>query len=282
MQLIDSIKSSVEDVYKLVFNGTNDIPLEVSFIRKNDGKDILCVPTQTSCKMACKFCHLTGLDVPANNLFAEEILDLVKSSLEFQPPSNSTLLISFMGAGEPLLNVENIIESAKLIKSYSKYQNTRFAISTIIPNKKSFNHFTDRILENNLPFKLHWSLHCIDEPQRKSLMPSALSTTQSLQLLTSYIEATNQPIEIHYTLMDHINDSLEDAQKIASLIDKRFVIKLLRFSPHTNEPFLFESRNTLEFKKQLESNGFTVEIYSPPGRDIGSSCGQFILDQYTK
>jgi adenine C2-methylase RlmN of 23S rRNA A2503 and tRNA A37 len=282
MQLIDSIKSSVEDVYKLIYNGSDNIPLEVSYIRKNDGKDILCVPTQTSCKMGCKFCHLTGLDIPAKNLAPEEILDLVKAALEFQCPDNPTLLISFMGAGEPLLNVSGIIESAKLIQALPGYQNIRFAISTIIPSRKAFTDFTEQVISNKLPFKIHWSLHCITTEVRKNLMPSAMPAVQSLYLLSNYIKLTGQPVEIHYTLMAGINDTPFDIECISTIVDRKMTIKLLRFSPKSDEPTLMESQSTAQFRAQLEQNGFTVEVYSPPGRDIGSSCGQFILDQYTK
>jgi adenine C2-methylase RlmN of 23S rRNA A2503 and tRNA A37 len=282
MQLIDTIKSSSDNVYKLVFNGNDNIPLEVSYIRKNDGKDILCVPTQTSCKMGCKFCHLTGLNIPVKNLLPNEIFNLVKSALDFQSSDNPTLLISFMGAGEPLLNVSGLIDSAKLIKSIPGYNNIRFAVSTIIPNKKVFVNFTNQVFDNKLPFKLHWSLHSIKQKTRKSLMPSALPLNESLELLSYYIELTKQPVEIHYTLINDINDSAADVKTISNIVDKRIVIKLLKFSPKFDEPTLIESNNTNEFKKQLENNGYIVEVYSPPGRDIGSSCGQFIVDQYTK
>lgn len=282
MQLIDSIKSPSEDVYKLVYNGSDNIPLEVSYIRKGDGKDILCVPTQTSCKMGCKFCHLTGLEIPAKNLLPEEIYSLVKSALKFQCPGNPTLLISFMGAGEPLLNVPNLITAAELIQSMPEYQKIRFAISTIIPSQKAFTDFTNRVIESKLPFKLHWSLHCVKLETRKILMPSALPVVQSLELLSTYIDLTEQPVEIHYTLMAGVNDTVADIEAITKLVDRRMVIKLLRFSPKADEPTLMESHSTTQFRSQLENHGFTVEVYSPPGRDIGSSCGQFIVDQYTK
>lgn len=281
MQLIDSIKSLNENVYKLVFNGIKNIPLEVSYIRKNDGKDILVVPTQSSCSMGCSFCHLTGLNIPATNLSSEEILDLVKSSLKFQCPDNPALLISFMGAGEPLLNVSNIITAAKLIKSIPEYTNIRFAVSTIIPSIKQFNEFTQQVIESKLPFKLHWSLHTTKQEARKSLMPSALNLNKSVELLNNYMNLTGNAVEIHYTLMKNVNDTDLDAENISKLIDKRMIIKLLKFAPKEDLD-IEESERTIKFKEKLEDDGFIIEVYSPPGRDIGSSCGMFIVDQYIK
>ena len=287
MQLLDTIRSSVDNVYKLVYDGAGNIPLEVSYIRKNDGKDILCVPTQTSCKMGCKFCHLTGLDIPADNLSADTIVDLVNSALEFQRPDNPTLLISFMGAGEPLLNVSGLIESARRItiendlKSLLGYRNVRFAVSTIIPTPRMFDDFTWQVVSHQLPFKLHWSLHSTNVETRKSLMPCALSINEAAPLLSNYAMITGQPVEIHYTLIDGINDTSQDVENIAKIVDKNFTIKLLKFAPRQDND-MAESVNTLFFRSELEKRGFTVEVYSPPGRDIGSSCGQFIVDQYIK
>ncbi len=281
MQLIDVFKSSTEDVFKLVFKEKESPVMEVSIIRKGDGKDILCVPTQTNCKMGCKFCHLTGLDVPSVNLTANQIVDLVENSLTFSPPQNKTLLVSYMGVGEPLLNVDGVIESAKQLTQLNTYKTVRFGVSTLIPGKKPFLNLMEQVAVNNLNMKLHWSLHTTQSATRKSLMPSAFGIRESAALVGQYLDNTKCPVEIHYTLINGINDQLRDIKNIDLLIDKRIPIKILRFAPHKLEPDLEESTRVEAFRKSLESIGYTVEVYSPPGRDIGSSCGQFILDKYT-
>ncbi|CAB4196901.1 COG0820 Predicted Fe-S-cluster redox enzyme [uncultured Caudovirales phage] len=281
MRLLDEVKSSTDNVIKFIFEGKDKIPLEVSSIYKGDGKDIYVIPTQTSCNMGCTFCHLTGLNIPVINLSADEMFYLTTSIPAYRILNTNNLLISYMGAGEPLLNIDNVIRSARHIQDlYSDgFIKVRFAVSTLIPNKKSFVKFTDNIKEYNLPFKIHWSLHSINHSSRKSLMPNALHVSSAIDLVNNYVDNTNNPVEIHYTLIDGINDQLVDVENISKLINKKIVIKLLKFAPRSCKPYT-ESSNTLEFKKQLESNGFVVEIYSPPGRDIGSSCGQFILDKY--
>ena len=281
MNLIDVVKSSSEDVHKLVFKNTNGNILEVSYIRKGDGKDILCVPTQTSCNMGCKFCHLTGLEIPAENLAGEEIVELVEAALQFKPASNPTLLVSYMGAGEPLLNIQGLFHSAMKLLRTPNYQQVRFGVSTLLPGKKPFDELTKLVAMNGLPCKLHWSMHSTKADIRKNLMPSALPIKEALALLSNYMETTNQPVEIHYTLIKGVNDTQEDIDNLVSLVDKKINIKLLRFAPHRNEPNLIESDFVQDFKSKLENNGFHVEAYCPPGRDIGSSCGQFTLDRYT-
>lgn len=283
MRLLEIINSATENVQKLVYENDNNAILEVSYIRKNDGKDILCVPTQTSCKMGCKFCHLTGLTIPVKNLTGTEIFNLVVATLKEIGKHNKTLLISYMGAGEPLMNIDGVIESAKLIQSIEGYDVIRFGLATLIPGSKLLSEFTQLVVGNKLPFKLHWSLHFTNRDTRKSLMPAALDAEVAVNLLSNYIKHTKQNVEIHYTLIDGLNDQPADVDYLNNLIEnKKINIKLLRFSPKETEPNLMESKNVSNFKTLLESKGFTVEVYSPPGRDIGSSCGQFILDQYTK
>lgn len=286
LTLLESIKSRYEDVYKLVFK--DDDVLEVSYIRKNDGKDILCIPCQTSCGLGCKFCHLTGLNVATKNLSSERILNLVASSLEFQKPGNDTLLLSYMGAGDSLMNCTEVIKSAVDIRTSPKYKyiqdaykNIRFGVSTILPGYKRFEQFKKAVIENKLPVKLHWSLHSLDAVERKSLMPGASPIAQSLSMVNEYVDETGQPAEIHCTLMHEINDRQIDLDRFAQLSGRKATIKLLKFAEKASEPTLLGSKRTDWFRDELEKAGYSVEIYSPPGRDIGSSCGQFILDQYT-
>lgn len=284
LKLIDSIKSKYEDVYKLVFK--DDDVLEVSYIRKNDGKDILCLPSQTSCNLGCSFCHLTGMGVPTKNLSSERILNLVLSCLKFQKPENDTLLISYMGAGDGIMNAENVINSAIEIKNneyiQDSYKNIRFAISTIMPGEIKFNNFKKLVIANSLQFKLHWSLHSLDSITRKNLMPGALDILGGWNNVNKYVEETGQSAEIHYTLMHEVNDRQIDLNKFAKLPGRKATIKLLKFAEKESEPTLLGSKRTEWFRTELEKQGYSVEAYSPPGKDVGSSCGQFLLDQYTK
>jgi len=278
MQLLEALTSSVEDVKKLVFKDTS--VHEVTYLRKGDGKDILVVPTQTSCNMGCTFCHLTGLGISATNLASTKILELIQESLKFQPPSNKTLLVSFMGAGEPLLNVDQVIGTALALKTWPGYETVRFAVATILPSRKRFDQFKQAVTFHSLPFKLHLSLHSLDAQSRRSLMPSASPIAESWGMLAEYAEETGQPTEVHYTLIHGVNDREEDLIKFGALPGRAATIKLLRFAEKKQEPTMQGSQRTPWFKTGLESLGFKVEVYSPPGRDIGSSCGQFIVDQY--
>lgn len=278
VRLVDSVGSSVEDVQKLVFDD-GDV-LEVTRIQKGDGKDILCVPTQTSCNMGCTFCHLTGSGVRAQNLSSERIVGLVRRSLEERGPVERELLVSFMGAGEPLLNVPGMMGAAREVAGLDGYSSVRFAVSTILPSRAPFEKLVDEVVGSGLRFKLHWSLHAPFEERRASLMPSATPVRAAVRMVEEWMDRTGLPAEVHYALMDGVNDRDEDVRALSEELGRRAVVKLLRFAEHGRDPGLVGSSRTDEFRAKLEAAGLRTECYSPPGRDIGASCGQFLLDRY--
>jgi 23S rRNA (adenine2503-C2)-methyltransferase len=282
MQILDVVRSVEDLTTKLVFSDEG-VVYEVSALNKGDGKDILVVPTQTSCKLGCQFCHLTGLNILVKNNSREKLVEMVRLSVEhlkLQESSNKTLLISYMGAGEPLMNVEEMVASAEIIAKTGTHEVIRFGVATLIPGEKPFREFTRRVKESGLNFKLHWSLHSVDEMERRVLMPAALGLTKSAELVNNYVRETGRAAEIHYTLMANVNDRPQDVAYLSEMVkDKSINIKLLRFSPR-EEVDLRESERVATFRAMLKLEGFSSEVYSPPGRDIGSSCGQFRLDDY--
>lgn len=280
LELIDTLVSSVEDVKKYVFRCDEDI-LEVSYIRKNDGKDILCLPVQTSCSLGCQFCYLTNNGIKTKNLTYTKIQNLVDECLDIQPPANSTLLLSFMGTGETFMNVDNVLTAAHNLLKYPGYSNVRIGVASILPGRHRFNRFKDIVINLKLPVKLHWSLHSLSDVSRKSLMPAATNIHDSIDMIEEYMAETQNPAEIHYTLIDGINDTDQDLYKFIKYVTKRATIKFLKFAEKDGELMKGSTRVDF-FRKELENNGFSVEVYSPPGRDIQASCGQFSLDQYTK
>ena len=100
MNLLEKIHSKTDNTIKYIFITQDNLIIELSYINKNDGKDIICVPSQTSCKMKCKFCYITdATDKLINrNLTAQEIKESVDNvyndlNLSLNP---KPLLISYM------------------------------------------------------------------------------------------------------------------------------------------------------------------------------------------
>lgn len=280
-QKIDTVRSQLDKTVKQIHRNEDSRLVEVSYIDKSDGKDIFCVPTQTSCNLGCKFCHLTGQGVPAENLTAAEVVTFVnKFWIEQITTSAKTLLISYMGSGEPLMNVSGVLESAQALKTKydAAYSNVRFGVASIIPSARRMREFTDSVLTSGLNFKFHWSLHSARPSIRKHLMPAALPLNEAVNLVGEYQASTGNAIEAHYTLLSGDNDTETDVKCLVQLLRGLPInLKVLRYSER-NDVDLQRSEKVDQFFHRMRDNGFEggLEYYAPPGNDIGASCGQFL------
>ena len=203
-----------------------------------------------------------------------------------------------MGVGEPLLNIELIIDVFKnesLIKSLG-YTDISYAISTMMPND-NLNILCEKVNDLNIPLKVHFSLHTPIDNERKKLIPSTnVDIETAFNLLLNYkniiinnkaimdnylkFHRNNIPIELHYTLINEVNDSNIELEKIIALLKKYSIpIKFIRFNPNNDLKRSDEEENWIN---SIKANipDLVVKSYSPPGRDVGSSCGEFTKHYY--
>jgi len=186
-----------------------------------------------------------------------------------------------MGCGEPMLNIHNLMNSILAISCvYS--QNCRFALSTCLPINGNFGDFTEMIQNYLIDIKVHLSLNSTIHSIRKEMMPNVMDAESAINNLIKYRGDTGNKVEIHYALMNGINDTITDANSIVSLLKyKNIPIKFLKY----NENNSFEAKpsyinNSSEFISILKDANIEVEFYTPPGSDVGASCGQFIKEYY--
>jgi 23S rRNA (adenine2503-C2)-methyltransferase len=286
MELVEKIKSVEDKTVKYIFKLADNLIIETTYIDNNSGKDIICVASQTMCGMGCTFCHLTDSigKLTLRNLTTREIVESVErvyADMNLKD-NNRLLLISYMGCGEPLMNIDNVFDSVFSLKY--DYKDIRFGLSTMLPKKKFDEFFllTKRVAENKLSLKVHLSLHYTNDTQRNKFMPSALNIKPSIAALEFYKELTGNPVEIHYTMIKDTNDKGGDALDLISLLKNRNIpVKFLRFnSKETNKNEGAEMHKIRGFKELLNANDIKTEYYEPPGKDVGASCGQFLMDKY--
>lgn len=273
--------ASVEDAtIKYIFD-VNGQMVEYSYIDNGTGKDIICVPCQTMCNMKCTFCHLTDHigNIPTKNLHNLEITEGIDYIVNDLKLGGRTLLISFMGAGEPLANIDNVIDSMVMLNRH--YPNIRFGLATMLPKKHAheFHKLMFEVIKYDLKLKIHLSMHFVDDIQRKEWMPSALGLESSLLMLKLYRSMTKNPIEVHYTIMKDVNDTRYHMDSLYRMVDNQTTIKFMMFSEKESLDVVKADEAILD--KEINSmitNGKIVEYYKPPGNDIGSSCGQFLFE----
>jgi len=284
MKLLNKISSTIDKTQKYIFELEPNLNIEFSYIDNGTGKDIICVPCQSMCNMKCTFCHLTDYigKVKLRDLTKHEILDgidhIVKD-LGLSRNPDRTLFISYMGCGEPLANMGTVIDTMVILMS--EYSKIRFGLATMLPKSKwrEFFKLVDRVKDQKIPLKLHLSLHFTDDETRVKWMPSALDIVSSINALAFYRSMTGNPTEVHYTIMDGVNDGDINMYSLESLIPLGTTIKFMRYSEKDS---LDVGRTGLEriteMCEYLDSTGHTTEYYEPPGDDIGASCGQFLTD----
>lgn len=298
-----TFKDFSDESIKCVFENENKGVIEMTLLFNKVDCDVVCVPTHHFCNLGCKMCHLTNnkLNKKMIPIKIEDFIEAFIMSItdnDIRRTNKKKLKISFMGVGEPLLNlklIEDIYSNESKIKEYG-YDNICYAISTMMPNDNILK-LTEMANRLNMPLKVHFSLHTPIDKDRSELIPSTrVSVSEALEYLIHYREViqkndtimreytkirnTNDPVEIHYTLIDGINDSEKELNLVKELLSKyKITIKFIRFNPIND---LKRSPNeelwTSTLKKEVPD--LRVKVYSPPGREIGSSCGEFTKHYY--
>ena len=246
----DIFKNFSDNSIKYVFNLENNYIIEMNILNIDD-IDIVYVPTHYYCNQGCKICNLTNNNI--NNSTIEIKIDnfiecLIKTLTKRN--NNKKLLISFIGIGEPLLNIKLIEELYKkedILKQKLNYENIGYELSTTMPNKNIL-ELTELVNKLNIPLKINFSMYTPIDSKRFNLIPSTkITIEESLAYLINYrstlqsnseimnkymkVFKNNNPIEIYYTLIKDINDSQEELTKVCELLSiYNISIKLIKFN----------------------------------------------------
>lgn len=300
IKIIGSFKDHTDGTIKSVYKVNNNKIIEMSMLYNKEDKDVICVPTHHYCNLGCKMCHLTNskMHKPMQKIKIDDFMYCIIETLKKYKTDKKKLLISFMGVGEPLLNlelIENVFNEQNKIKELG-YDDISYAISTMMPNNNLL-LLSKMVNELNLPIKVHFSMHNPIDNLRKKLIPSTnVSVEEALNLLLIYrynvkhnkkimdnykkFHRTDEPIEIHYTLIKNVNDSDKELRSLIKLLKNYpITIKFIKFNPTNN---LNISKNEDKWINELNKNvpKLRIKKYSPPGREVGSSCGEFTKHYY--
>jgi 23S rRNA (adenine2503-C2)-methyltransferase len=267
-----------------------DAPTEKLLLRLPDGELIeaviiassermtACISSQAGCPLQCTFCA-TGRMGFKRNLSSGEMTAQVSAlnTIALERSGKSITNIVFMGMGEPLLNTENVMETIENLsrRNYSpNLSQKKITISTvgIIPEIL-------RIANTGLKTKLAVSLHAADQQKREALMPVAARQYPLKELgrtLADYTAITGIPVTVVYMLLEGINDSREDAKRLAGFA-KSFLCKinLIDYNPNINIDFSPVKRAARDmFQRYLIDSGLHVTVRKSYGTPINAACGQ--------
>ena len=237
----------------------------------------LCISSQAGCALQCTFCA-TGHQGFERNLSSAEIIGqlwLANFNEEFaQPISN----IVFMGMGEPLLNIEPVLDSISLMQHQNAYglSKRRITLSTsgIVPEIDKLSSRTD--------VSLAISLHAANNTLRNKIVPinKKYPLDQLLNSCKKYLKnkSKRHTITIEYILIDGVNDSIEHAKELVKVLKGvSCKINLIPFNPFDGSNYLRSPEKTIQaFKDFLIQKGMITTLRITRGDAIDGACGQLV------
>ena len=229
-----------------------------------------CVSSQVGCAVNCSFCA-TGKGGFRRNLTHTEIIEQV---LTIQRDTGLKITnIVFMGQGEPLLNLDNVLMALEIFNDDFQIGARRITISTsgIIPGIK-------RLAEMDLQSTLAISLHAPNHEIRAQLMPieNKYNINDVISALKDYVEKTGRRVTVEYILIHGLNDTTKSAKELAILLrGLKSNINLIPYNSVVENDYKKPSNDDImKFKYLLEHSGKKVTVRLERGADIDAACGQ--------
>ena len=229
-----------------------------------------CVSSQVGCAVNCSFCA-TGKRGFIRNLDYKEIIEQV---LTIQRDTGLKVTnIVFMGQGEPLLNLDNVLKAMKIFNEDFQVGARRLTVSTsgIIPQ-------INKLAQLDMQSTLALSLHASNHDMRSKLMPieNKYPMDELHKALKNYTDKTGRRITIEYLLIKDLNDNAQSAQELAYYLkDIKCNINLIPYNPTEKNDYQRPSNNSvMKFKYLMEHSGKKVTVRLERGADIDAACGQ--------
>ena len=261
--------SQVDGTIKYLWRLMDGNCIETVLMRYKHGNTV-CVSSQVGCNMGCVFCAST-LGGKVRDLTPAEILDQVIFTEKDSGEEISNIVM--MGIGEPLDNFDHVLRFLELV-NHPEGRNIgmrHISLSTCGLVKQ-----IDKLAQLGLQLTLSVSLHAPDDETRSRLMPvnRAVGVDLLMETCRRYFETTGRRISYEYAMADGVNDSDEQADRLARLLKGQpGHVNLIPLNEVAESP-LKPSRRVRQFQKRLESHGVTATVRRKLGGDIDASCGQ--------
>ena len=257
---------SRDGTVKALFRTQDGHPVEAVLMRYRDGRRSICLSSQSGCPLTCTFCA-TGQMRFARNLSASEIVDQALHFRRLEPVDHAV----FMGMGEPMLNVDAVLEAARLLPDIG-ITHRRTTVSTVgwLPG---LSRFVDDVEE---PIRLALSLHAPTDELRSELMPvnERYPLADVLAECRRYHDLRRRKVFVEYVMLGGVNDRVEQALALADLLDPRvFKVNLIPYNP--TGMYAGSTRKAIAaFKDVLDRARIPATVRLTRGRDIDAACGQ--------
>lgn len=258
---------SADGTVKYLFDGTGGRDIEAVYIPDGE-RATLCVSSQAGCKMNCQFC-MTGRQGYNGNLTANGIMNQIMSI----PESRMLTNIVFMGMGEPLDNLQPVLNVIEILTAPwgLGWSPKRITVSSIGKLKEL------RTLLDTTKVHIAISLHNPFPAERANIMPSekAFPIRDVIALLSGYDFSHQRRLSFEYIMWRDVNDTRRYAEALVKLIGRlECRVNLIRFHAIPDSTLMPSTQATMErFRDFLNDHGITATIRASRGEDIMAACG---------
>jgi len=228
----------------------------------------LCVSTQVGCAVGCVFC-MSGRDGLQRHLGSAEIVAQVVLARKRRAVSK----VVFMGMGEPAHNLDNVLEAIQFLGSYGNIGHKNLVFSTV-GDPRVF----ERLPQGAVKPALALSLHTTDAELRARLLPNAprIAPEALVEQAELYARTTSYPIQYQWTLIEGVNDSDAELERIVQLLSGKYAI--MNFILFNDVDGLAYHRPSPEraahMVRYLHQHGILAKLRDSAGQEIEGACGQ--------
>ena len=258
---------SADGTKKYLFRTSQGEYIESAYIPDGE-RATLCVSSQAGCRMGCRFCA-TGRQGLQHSLSTTEIINQILSIPESERLTN----LVFMGMGEPLDNMDNVMAALEIITAPwgMAWSPTRVTLSTAGVARE-----LERFM-NETKVHLAVSLHNPFHDQRTEIMPieNAYPIREVCDILRRYDFTGQRRVSFEYIVMEGLNDSPAHIKELCRLLDGiKCRINLIRFHKIPDSPYFSPSDERMrKFRDTLTAKGIQTTIRASRGEDIKAACG---------
>jgi 23S rRNA (adenine2503-C2)-methyltransferase len=228
----------------------------------------LCVSTQVGCAVGCRFCR-TGEDGLVAQLSPLELLAQVALGRRERPVRR----VVFMGMGEPAHNLTAVLEAIAVLGDEGRLPHKNLVFSTV-GEPAVF----ERLLAHAVRPALALSLHTLDPARRVELLPRAprIAPEPLLDAALAYADRTTYPLLVQWTLLEGLNDSPDEALRLAGLLaGRRAIVNYIPFNAVEGSGFRRPAiERCVELVRTLKAQRVLATLRHSAGQAVDGACGQ--------
>jgi len=239
----------------------------------------LCISSQAGCAVGCPFCATGELGF-TRDLATAEILDQVRSANRRLAPGERITNVVFMGMGEPLLNLDRVLEAVAALNDPARLglgaRHITVSTSGVVPGIR-------RLTALGPQFTLAISIHAARDPLRDVLVPlnRRWPVAEVVAAARDHARATGRRVSYEVTMIGGVNDTDADADALANLLRGDLAhVNLIPMNPVAHTPWRASPMAVIErFAGRIKAAGIPVTIRRNRGVEIGAACGQLAAER---